>query len=90
MGQIYPFDNPDLQVRVGNVVDLKKQLQAKRIGHKPYIDKNGPCLSDHFVEAGVKSFGYDALEDAVAWAGNGAHPSSASIPMRDSLPASGV
>jgi hypothetical protein len=37
-----------------------------------------PRLAEHFVKAEVKSFGYDALEGAIAWAGGRAGLSSAS------------
>lgn len=36
-------------------------------------------LGEHFAKAEVKTFGYDGLEAAVAWAGNGATPHSATI-----------
>jgi hypothetical protein len=37
-----------------------------------------PELAKHFLQAEVQTFGYDGLDGAIAWAGGGQRPSSAS------------
>jgi hypothetical protein len=35
-----------------------------------------PRIADHFVQAEVRSFGYDELQEAIAWAGTQGAPSN--------------
>ncbi len=65
------------------VRDHHRKIEGVALAADSQFMSLAPRLSEHLVKAEVKSFGFEDLEAAVAWTGEGAGRSSASILMHD-------
>jgi hypothetical protein len=61
------------------VRDHHRAINRVAIASDSALADFAPRLAEHFVEAELKSFGYDELEPAIAWAGG---PAAAQAPPR--------